>query len=83
MLGWLVAFASLGGMPYRPLKAGNYPKPFNLSERWPVMSLDFSSLASVVQRLEEGLVRFGLDTSDVMILDGLVQRFEFTCTGTL
>jgi|UniRef100_UPI0040475B7E hypothetical protein len=42
------------------------------------MSLDFSSLASVVQRLEEGLVRFSLDTSDVMIRDGLVQRFEFT-----
>ena len=42
------------------------------------MSLDFSPLASAVQRLEEGLVRFGLDTSDVMVRDGLVQRFEFT-----
>ena len=42
------------------------------------MSLDLSPLASAVQRLEEGLVRFSLDTSDVMIRDGLVQRFEFT-----
>jgi nucleotidyltransferase substrate binding protein (TIGR01987 family) len=42
------------------------------------MSLDFSSLARVVRRLEEGLIRFSLDMSDVMIRDGLVQRFEFT-----
>lgn len=42
------------------------------------MSLDFSPLASAVQRLEEGLARFGSDTSDVMVRDGLVQRFEFT-----
>jgi len=42
------------------------------------MSLDFSPLDSAVQRLEEGLVRFSLDTSDVLIRDGLVQRFTFT-----
>jgi nucleotidyltransferase substrate binding protein (TIGR01987 family) len=42
------------------------------------VSLDFSSLASSVQGLEEGLARFNLDTSDVMVRDGLVQRFEFT-----
>jgi len=42
------------------------------------VSLDFSSLASSVQRLEEGLARFNLDTSDLMVRDGLVQRFEFT-----
>ena len=42
------------------------------------MPLDFSSLASSVQRLEEGLARFNLDTLDLMVRDGLVQRFEFT-----
>ena len=42
------------------------------------MSLDFSPLAKAVQRLEEGLARYSSDTSDVMVRDGLVQRFEFT-----
>ena len=42
------------------------------------MSLDFSPLANAVQRLQEGLVRYSVDTSDVMVRDGLVQRFEFT-----
>lgn len=31
-----------------------------------------------MQQLEERLGRNGLDTSDVMVRDGLVQRFEFT-----
>ena len=31
-----------------------------------------------IQRLEEGLVRYQADTSDTQILDGLIQRFEFT-----
>ena len=41
------------------------------------MSLDFSSLARVVRRLEEGLVRYSSDPSDTMVRDGLIQRFEF------
>ncbi len=31
-----------------------------------------------VQRLEEGLVRYQIDISDIQIRDGLIQRFEFT-----
>ena len=31
-----------------------------------------------IQRLEEGLARYLLDTSDIQIRDGLIQRFEFT-----
>ena len=31
-----------------------------------------------VQRLEEGLVRYQADISDIQIRDGLIQRFEFT-----
>ncbi len=31
-----------------------------------------------IQRLEEGLTRYELDTSDAQIRDGLIQRFEFT-----
>ena len=42
------------------------------------MSLDFSPLANAVQRLEEGLARYNREKSDVMVRDGLVQRFEFT-----
>ena len=42
------------------------------------MSLDFSPLSNAVQRLEEGLGRYNADRSDVMVRDGLVQRFEFT-----
>lgn len=40
--------------------------------------LDFSPLAKAVARLGEGLVRYGADTSDTQIRDGLIQRFEFT-----
>jgi nucleotidyltransferase substrate binding protein (TIGR01987 family) len=42
------------------------------------MTLDFSSLAKAVARLEEGLARYRADTSDEQIRDGLIQRFEFT-----
>ena len=42
------------------------------------MPLDFSPLANAVARLEEGLARYGADTSDTQIRDGLIQRFEFT-----
>ena len=42
------------------------------------MSLDFSPLENAVQRLDEGLVRYDSDRSDIMVRDGLVQRFEFT-----
>jgi len=40
--------------------------------------LDFSPLESAVQRLDEGLARYDSDPSDIMVRDGLVQRFEFT-----
>lgn len=43
-----------------------------------IMSLDFSSLAKVITRLDEGLVRYRSDESDAQIRDGLIQRFEFT-----
>jgi nucleotidyltransferase substrate binding protein (TIGR01987 family) len=42
------------------------------------MTLDFSSLANAVARLDEGLARYAADTSDTQIRDGLIQRFEFT-----
>ena len=42
------------------------------------MPLDFSPLESAVQRLDEGLARYDSDPSDIMVRDGLVQRFEFT-----
>jgi len=42
------------------------------------VSLDFLPLQDVVQRLEEGVARYDSDTSDIMVRDGLVQRFEFT-----
>ena len=31
-----------------------------------------------IQRLQEGLARYGADTTDSQIRDGLIQRFEFT-----
>ncbi len=31
-----------------------------------------------IQRLEEGLVRYRSDTTDALVRDGLIQRFEFT-----
>ena len=42
------------------------------------MPLDFTSLANVIGKLDEGLVRYLDDTSDALIRDGLIQRFEFT-----
>ena len=35
-------------------------------------------LERAVKRLEEGLVRYQMDTSDTQIRDGLIQRFKFT-----
>ena len=43
-----------------------------------IMPLDFSPLVNAVARLDEGLARYALDTSDAQIRDGLIQRFEFT-----
>ena len=42
------------------------------------MPLDFSPLENAVQRLDEGVVRYSSDPSDIMVRDGLIQRFEFT-----
>lgn len=40
--------------------------------------LDITPLKNAVVRLDEGLVRYELDISDLQIRDGLIQRFEFT-----
>ena len=53
------------------------PRPETISNRC-FVSLDFSPLENAAQRLDEGLVRYDSDPSDVMVRDGLVQRFEFT-----
>jgi nucleotidyltransferase substrate binding protein (TIGR01987 family) len=42
------------------------------------VSLDFSTLDNVVRRLQEGVARYNADPSDIMVRDGLIQRFEFT-----
>ncbi len=42
------------------------------------MTLDITPLYKAVTRLQEGLVRYQQDISDIQIRDGLVQRFEFT-----
>jgi nucleotidyltransferase substrate binding protein (TIGR01987 family) len=42
------------------------------------MTLDISALDRAIGRLREGLTRYGLDTTDAQIRDGLIQRFEFT-----
>lgn len=42
------------------------------------MILDLSSLLNAILRLDEGIQRYHLDTSDTQIRDGLIQRFEFT-----
>ncbi|WP_334118256.1 nucleotidyltransferase substrate binding protein [Limnobacter sp.] len=42
------------------------------------MILDLSSLQNAILRLNEGIQRYYLDTSDTQIRDGLIQRFEFT-----
>jgi nucleotidyltransferase substrate binding protein (TIGR01987 family) len=40
--------------------------------------LDISTLVKAIDRLQEGLVRYLLNTADTQIRDGLIQRFEFT-----
>lgn len=40
--------------------------------------LDITPLKNAVLRLDEGLVRYEWDISDLQIRDGLIQRFEFT-----
>ena len=42
------------------------------------MVLDLTPLVNAVERLREGLTRYLVDTSDIQIRDGLIQRFEFT-----
>lgn len=41
-------------------------------------AIDLTPLMNAIARLEEGLARYQLDTSDSQIRDGLIQRFEFT-----
>ncbi|PJG83032.1 nucleotidyltransferase substrate binding protein [Caviibacterium pharyngocola] len=40
--------------------------------------LDITPLNNAIFRLEEGLIRYESDISDLQIRDGLIQRFEFT-----
>lgn len=42
------------------------------------MSVDLTPLANATERLEEAMTRYRSDTSDSIVRDGLVQRFEFT-----
>ena len=42
------------------------------------VKLDFTSLRNALIRLGEGYQRYLLDTSDIQIRDGLIQRYEFT-----
>ena len=42
------------------------------------MQLDFSPLSKAIARLEEGWSAYERDTSQTLIRDGLIQRFEFT-----
>lgn len=42
------------------------------------MELDISPLERAIARLEEGVAVYAGDTSQSLIRDGLVQRFEFT-----
>ena len=42
------------------------------------MSVDLSPLQNAVLRLEEALAQWSADTSNELIRDGLIQRFEFT-----
>ena len=39
---------------------------------------DITTLNRAVARLDEGLLRYQTDISDLQIRDGLIQRFEFT-----
>lgn len=40
--------------------------------------LDITSLKNAVVRLDEGILRYQSDITDLQIRDGLIQRFEFT-----
>ena len=42
------------------------------------MPLDFSPFVKAVARLDEGLERYGRESGDAQLRDGLIQRFEFT-----
>lgn len=42
------------------------------------MTLDVTPLLSAITRLEEGWETFQRDTTDTLVRDGLIQRFEFT-----
>jgi hypothetical protein len=42
------------------------------------MELDISALERAIARLEEAVAAYQRDTSQSLIRDGLVQRFEFT-----
>ena len=39
---------------------------------------DLTPLNKAIARLDEGLIRYQADISDLQIRDGLIQRFEFT-----
>lgn len=41
-------------------------------------AFDISPLNKAISRLDEGLLRYQADISDLQIRDGLIQRFEFT-----
>ncbi|MBS6008811.1 MAG: nucleotidyltransferase substrate binding protein [Haemophilus parahaemolyticus] len=42
------------------------------------MNFDLTPLHNAIARLEEGLIRYQSNISDIQIRDGLIQRFEFT-----
>jgi nucleotidyltransferase substrate binding protein (TIGR01987 family) len=42
------------------------------------MTLDIQPLRNAIARLEEGLQIYQHDTTETLIRDGLIQRFEFT-----
>lgn len=42
------------------------------------MTLDIKPLLRAIMRLEEGLSTYQRDTTQTLIRDGLIQRFEFT-----
>lgn len=41
-------------------------------------NLEITPFERAIQRLEEGLLRYRSDTTDTLVRDGLIQRFEFT-----
>lgn len=42
------------------------------------MDIDISPLARAIARLEEAVAAYQQDTSQTLIRDGLIQRFQFT-----